>query len=113
MYCPPSPLSSGENVIIVVYCNPLLVTSDTMTHGESDNDAPPLQLTFTSDESTPLATVAVQVTTVSSPLTNLPSDCIILTIDGGTEGKNVKLRISCIAHRKQVTVHQDYRQGEY
>ena len=61
MYCPPSLLSSGENVIIVVYCNPLLVTLDIVTRGESDNEAPPLQLTSTSDDDTPLATVTVQV----------------------------------------------------
>ena len=61
LYCPPSLLSSGENVIIVVYCNPLLVTSDIVTRGESDNEAPSLQLTFTSDDNTPLATVTVQV----------------------------------------------------
>ena len=71
-----------------------------MTRGESDNDAPPLQLTFTSDESTPLANVAVQVTTVSSPLTNLPSDCIILTIDGGTEGKKCKIENQLYSSKK-------------
>ena len=81
LYCPLSLLSSGENVIIVVYCNPLLVTLDIVTRGESDNEAPPLQLTSTSDEGTPLATVAVQVRTVSSPLTNLPGDCSILATD--------------------------------
>ena len=81
LYCPPSLLSSGENVITVVYCNPLLVTSDTVTRGEFDTEAPPLQLTFTSDEGTPLATVAVQERTVSSPLTNLIDDCVILTDD--------------------------------
>ena len=85
MYCPPSLLSSGENVIIVVYCNPLLVTSDVVTRDESDNEALPLQLTFTSDEGTPLATVAIQVRAVSSPLTNLPGDFTALIDDGGTE----------------------------
>ena len=80
VYCPPSLLSSGENVIIVVYCDPLLVTLDIVTRGESDNEAPPLQLTSTSDEGTPSSTVTVQVRTASSPLTNLIDDCIIFTV---------------------------------
>ena len=61
VYCPPSLLSNGENVIILVYCNPLLVTSDIVTRGESDNEDPPLQLTSTSDDDIPLATVTAQV----------------------------------------------------
>ena len=90
VYCPPSLLSSGENVIILVYCNPLLVTSDIVTRGESDNEVPSLQLTTTSDGGTPSATVTVQVRTLSSPLTNLSGDCIILTVDWGTEDTKSK-----------------------
>ena len=61
VYCLPSVPYSDENLIIVVYCNPLLVTSDIVTRGESDSETPPLQLICTSDDDTPLATVTVQV----------------------------------------------------
>ena len=74
VYCPPSPLSIGENVTVLVYATPLLVRLDIVTRGEEDNELGPVQLTVTRSDCTPLTTVNVQARTCFSPLT-LSTDC--------------------------------------
>ena len=79
VYCPLSLLRSEENVIILVYCNLLLVSSDIVTRDDSDNESPPLQSVIISDDDTPSTTVTVQVRMRLSPTLGLSTDCDMST----------------------------------
>ena len=59
VYCPPSFLNNGENVIVLVYSNPLILISLILDDGDAKFCLS--QLTITSDDDTPGATVTVQV----------------------------------------------------
>ena len=59
VYCPPSFLNNGENVIVLVYSNPLILISLILDDGDAKFCLS--QLTITSDGDTPGATVTVQV----------------------------------------------------
>ena len=59
VYCPLSLLNNGENVIILVYCSPLLMVILILDDGIVKSCLS--QLTITSDDCTPSTTVTVQV----------------------------------------------------
>ena len=86
VYCPRLLLSNGENVIILVYCDPFILVVLIIGSIESWLS----QLTLTSDDDTPLATMTVQVRVRSSPTLGLSPDCDIIIDDRGTINSHIR-----------------------